>query len=105
MGFRSTITGQDYHYEWPDWFIDKYKDRFIITDSTLISSRYESKFYTNEVFEDIQRAMDWEQFSFSITYVLLHENSAITRIVISKDKITYNWMDEGYEADSVYMQG
>ena len=105
MGFRSTITGEDYHFEWPTWFIDKYQDIFLLSDSTCINNRWETKFYDNVVFEDIQKAIDWEQFTWPITYAILHEDGAISRVIISKDKIKYNWMEEGHEADHVWCQG
>ena len=104
MGFRSTITGEDYFIEWPQWFRDKYDYRFLLMDSTCINNRCETKFYDNEVFEDIQKAIDWNEFDFPIVYAVLHEDGEISRVTISKDKIIYEWLFDGYEARHVWMQ-
>ena len=111
MGYRSTITGQDYPIKWPDWFKDKYQGRFLLMDSTCINNKYETKFYDNDVFEDIQKAIDWEEFRIgrtdkylNVVYAILHEDGAISKVVIFMDKIEYTWMEEGHEADAVWMQ-
>ena len=107
MGFRSTITGQYYGIKWPDWFTEKYKDKFILSNSTLISSRYETKFYDNELFNDIHKAIDWETYlpGINVIYAILHEDGVISKVAISKDKIEYTWMDELCDADHVWCQG
>jgi len=103
MGFRSTITTQHYGFKWPEWFKDKYP-WFIFPSGSLVCSKYESKFYNNEVFEDMQKAIDWPNFPLNFVCAILHEDGSISKVIITKDKIIYWWMDDGCEADNVWVQ-
>lgn len=100
MGYRSTITSNCYGYELPKWFIDKHDNRSLIFNYTILSSKVESKYYDNELFEDYQKALIelgvLEPDSFDVYAVLLHEDGEVTRITISYDKIEYELLTNDY---------
>jgi len=110
MGFRSTLVSQDYQGELPNWFKKKYNDYILFSDGLTVSSKREAKFYTNEFFEDYQKAVNesgfWDDKSIEIIIVVLAEDGSVSKVVISNDEIKYYiLMDELYEAKSVWNGG
>jgi hypothetical protein len=91
MGFRSTFTTSDYNIKWPEWFFEKYKERVLFSNEHIgaISSKGESKHYTSELVDDIQKAIDWNEIHDGINFILvyLHECGGITRCEINRDSI------------------
>lgn len=108
MGFRSTIISEHYAGILPDWFKDKYKDRLSFPDGILLASISEWKYYSNDVFEDFQKALHdidwWKDHNLTVTIAVLHEDSNISKVVVGKENIKYFIMKEYYEDDRVWMQ-
>lgn len=105
MGFRSTFTTVDYGaIEWPEWFKEKYKENVSFNESGrgAIHSKSECKTYGIwiDLHVDIQKAINWEQFTLKFVLVYLHECGGITRCQISKDSIKWSepdsWRSEEY---------
>lgn len=95
MGFRSTfITTDNYNPEWPKWIRDKYKESiyFPIDHSGCLCSIHEHKTYDSwkTLHEDIQKAIDWNQFKGRFTLIFLHECGDVTRCEIEKDSIQWS---------------
>ena len=94
MGFRSTFTTQDYTIKWPQWFQDKYAATilFPVSGSGAIHSAGEDKCYGawGSLHEDIQRAIDWDDFCLHFVLVYLHECGGVTRCQIERDKIKWS---------------
>ena len=109
MGFRSTLVSQDYPGKLPNWFKEKYNDYILFSNGLTVSSKREAKFYTNEFFEDYQKAVNesgfWDDKSIEIVIVVLAEDGFVSKVLISKDEIKYIMMDEGYEATQVWNLG
>ncbi len=94
MGFRSTFVTEDYSIAWPQWFRDKYgaSIHFPASGSGAISSAHEEKCYglLGDLPEDIQKAIDWKDFSLSFVVVFLHECGGVTRCQIERDSIKWS---------------
>lgn len=110
MGFRSTLISEHYSAQIPEWFVEKYKEKIICIDGTLIASKTEFKIYDNEVFEDFQKALiesgifnDVSE-RFSVAIAVLAEDEFISKVEIRKSSIKYLWMQEMEEAEHVWMQ-
>jgi hypothetical protein len=107
MGFRSTLTTQYYGHELPEWFKEKHKDNFLISN-TLVSQR-EWKFYSgNEFFEDYQKALIEVcllKNGFKVVSVVLAEDGYITKVIITENEIKYILMEDGHEWDGVWNRG
>ena len=89
MGFRSTITMQDYGQKWPAWLLEKYKRHDFPTSGPL-SFKFECKIYDDEIFLDMRKALLENNYNFSSMRVIaLHECGGVTAIDISKEGITY----------------
>jgi hypothetical protein len=58
-GFRSTFVCEDYLIQWPDWFLEKYKDYIWLNEANrltdVLASRKEGKTY--KVFKDLPPAL------------------------------------------------
>jgi hypothetical protein len=103
MGFRSTFITEDQDaWEWPDWFVMKYRsstnfslDPFSSRYTGPLSSMFQGKCGVcggwAELPEDIQKAIPWEKFNWDMNYILvyLHECGGITRVQIEKNRIIY----------------
>jgi len=89
MGFRSTLTTYDYPIKWPDWFRKKYEFSIGCNGRGALYSIGEHKTYTEWLTlpEDIQKAIDWDEFTLNFVLVYLHECGGITRYQIGKDSI------------------
>jgi len=109
MGFRSTLISQDYFGNLPEWFKDKYKDYILFPSGLMVTSKHEAKYYDNDFFEDYQKAIFesgfWDETDIDIAIVVLAEDGFITKVIISKKKIKYIWMEEGIDSDYVWCQG
>jgi hypothetical protein len=104
MGFRSTLVTQHNYLPLPEWFIEKYKDRFYMNGSDYpdgtknglpIASRFEIKTYFphgEELPADIQKVIreSADDTSIELVFVWLHECGGITRVQIDKDNIIYS---------------
>lgn len=106
MGYRCTICSNDRPgYQLPQWFKDKYQNHFLMPDGLTIYTKLERKFYDNEFFEDYQKAMIESGFfcnEFTKMYVaVLGEDGAMFRVVINKDKISYDYLDDYLETDGI----
>lgn len=110
MGFRSTFTTEDYGLKWPQWFRDKYAGAIWFTkdgSGPLHSVREKGHMMWGALHEDIQRAIDWSEFSLTFVLVYLHECGGITRCQIEKDSIKWSepeaWRNtEGVEHNYCY---
>jgi hypothetical protein len=107
MGYLSTLITNQYPFELPAWFGDKYADKIIVIDGTLIASRRWAKIYDNEVFEDLQKALiesglfvEAKNLDFNVA--VLHEDGLISKVVIGIDSIQYYLMDTHIELDCVW---
>lgn len=108
MGFYSTFVTEDAYIEWPDWFIEKYKDWVYFKDnkSGLISSKQESKTYSTweDLPEDIQKVLkessEWD-YKDNFILVYLHECGGITRCQINGFSITWSEPETWKEVDDV----
>lgn len=96
MGFRTKMMTEDYQgIKVPEWFVLKYPQYNYGGDTGTfllsISSKNERKFYgvikDEEIFKDIQKILVEEDFTGSLSVVLLHECGGITLVIISRDKI------------------
>lgn len=106
MGFRSTFTTECYSIEWPDWFVEKYKEwvHFPGDRKGSISSSTEGKTYGifEDLHSDIQKVIDWEWLSpLNFVLVYLHECGGITRCQIERDRIVWSEPDGWRETDGV----
>ncbi len=106
MGYRCTLCSNDRPgYELPQWFKDKYQDYFFFPDGLTISTKFERKFYDNEFFEDYQKAMiesGFFDFEYSkMKLAVLGEEGAVFRVVILKDKINYDLLDNYLSTDGI----
>ena len=90
MGFRSMFCTEDFPYQWPDWFREKYQKTIHVPEKGPLSSKRECKFYSawSELEEDIQKAVDWGQYDH-LVMVYLHECGGITRVEITKSAIRF----------------
>ena len=107
MGFRSTLTTQHYGYKMPEWFKEKYNDKFLITD-TLVSQREWKMYSGNEFFEDYQRALievGILKNGFKVVCAVLAEDDNITKVVITDSQIKYFLMEDRILLDGVWNQG
>jgi hypothetical protein len=99
MGYRCTICSNDRGgHELPQWFKEKYQNHFLMPYGLTVYTKNERKFYDNEFFEDYQKAMIESGF-FHSEYTKMHlavlgEDGAIFRVVINKDKINYDYLDD-----------
>ena len=96
MGFRSKLMSEDFSgIQVPDWFIEKHPKLHYGWDTwkpiLSISSRSERKFYSKfkeeDIFVDIQKVLQENEFTGFMSVVLLHECGGVTLVKISKDKI------------------
>tara|TARA_R110000772_G_scaffold145504_1_gene255484 strand:+ start:27846 stop:28187 length:342 start_codon:yes stop_codon:yes gene_type:complete len=113
MGFRSTICSDHYAGVLPEWFKEKYKDRLLFPNGTLIVSKSEWKYYDNELFEDYQKALKEIDFwlknrlsEFEVNIAVLHEDGKISKVVILPDSIKYYWtqVNPYFYKENVWMQ-
>lgn len=111
MGFRSTLISEHYSATIPDWFAEKYKKKINVIDGTLIASKTEFKIYSNEIFEDFQRALIESGFfenlsdNFSVAIAVMGEDQVISKVEIRHNSIKYFWMDACLEAKYVWCEG
>lgn len=105
MGFRSTFVSQDYDIDWPEWFVDKYKDTVHFTESKsgVICSKSEGKTYGvfSELEIDIQNAIDWNSHNIPFVIVWLHECGGITRVQIEQGEIKFSEPSEWAKTNGV----
>lgn len=109
MGFRSTLCSEHYPGELPEWFKEKYNQIILFPAGLLVVSKSEAKYYTNDFFEDYQKAVKqsgfWEDGDLDISLAVLAEDGVISNVVITKDNIKYFCMQEAYESNHVWQQG
>ena len=103
MGYRSVFITEDMYMELPVWFYDKYKDSInfgnhvfnngISSKSSFpLSSKSERKFYQgakDEMFIDLSKVIEelQDDFTKSISLLLLHEDQELSSVVITADTI------------------
>ena len=103
MGFRSTVTSQDYSVKWPKWFVEKYSVVLYFNkdaDNPLCSI-VEAKTYglLDQLHTDVQKSLieqagpAWEDYDIPFVFVYLHECGGITRCEISKADIKWSEPD------------
>lgn len=106
MGYRSTLVSNNYGGDLPNWFKEKYSDRLLYPDGTMIVSKSEYKHYDNDLFNDYQKALIEIDFfpsdDFIIGIAVIGENRIITKVLISKDEIRYILMNEGCDYNEVW---
>lgn len=94
MGFRSTVVTDDWRVAWPEWFKDKYVGSLTFgkDGNGPLAPLFECKSYGawNELAEDVQRAIDWEDFPSNFVMVFLHECGGVTRCQIERDRIAWS---------------
>lgn len=92
MGYRHIMHTISYTVNWPEWFINKYKGRFVFNEGT-IKTKVEAKFYTDEFFIDVQKALNkigfFKEYDVPYEIYLISEEVVFNRVVISFDKIMY----------------
>lgn len=105
MGFRSTLTTEDYNIMWPDWFVEKYKDfiHFREDNRGPLAAKFEAKVYDTfmDLCTDIQKAIDWDKFVEHFILVYLHECGGVTRCQISKSGVKYTEPETWVNSDGV----
>lgn len=112
MGFRSNFITEDMRgIEVPRWFNEKYPQHYCWRNNNTgqyffpIMQPWESKFYSalaeTEIFLDIQRILRESDSTIDIVLILLHECGGITRVKITKEKITGREPTEWKEVESV----
>jgi hypothetical protein len=96
MGFRSKMMTEDMRgIKVPDWFISKHPTLNYGWESywpvMSLSSRFERKFYDiikdTELFTDIQKVLVENNFTSTLSVVLLHECGGITLVLINHESI------------------
>ena len=106
MGFRSTICSQHYSGELPKWFKDKYNDLVSFPDGLLVVSIKDSKRYSNEFFEDYQKAVKesgfWNQSNIEISIAVLAECGFISKVVVTDSEVRYYWVDDFTDGDGIW---
>lgn len=94
MGFRTTLTTQDYNITWPDWFVEKYKHCIYFGENNKgsLHTKFECKTYESfvDLPNDIQKSIDWDYFLNNFVMVYLHECGGITRCQIERDSIKWS---------------
>lgn len=110
MGFRSTLISEHYSAELPSWIKEKYNDRILFIEGTLIASKTEFKIYTNDLFEDFQKALIecgfFEEYEYEVSIAILAEDGVISKVEVFKNEIKYFWMEkQDFEVDYVWQQG
>jgi hypothetical protein len=109
MGYRSTFISQDYVAKLSEWIKEKWSDKVLFIQGTLVATKFEWKIYDNEFFEDYQKAVIesgfWSDRNIPICFAVIAEDDFISKVKIYKDKIEYFLMDEGHEWDHVWLQG
>ena len=108
MGYRCTLCSNDLPgAEFPQWFKDKYQDKFLFIDGLTLTTKQERKFYDNEFFEDYQKAIiesgyfDEMSDSYEVYLSVLGEDGSIHRVTITKNKITISLMCEHLETSEI----
>jgi len=104
MGFRSTMISLDAIPAPSKEFEDKYKNwinvqRWGKIDRCIMHTVSEGKFYDWEVFKDYQRCVDWDRFDYEriAAFVVLTECASIVRVIVTKESIKCEYMNEGKE--------
>lgn len=104
MGFRSTMISQDCIPAPSKEFDKKYMNwinvqRWSTIDRCIIYTTVEGKFYDWEVFKDYQRCVDWDNLDYerNAAFVVLTECASIVRVIVCKDSIKCEYMNEGQE--------
>lgn len=105
MGYRSTfITNEIYTDEIPEWFREKYQGAYNFGDvkdgSVVISSNWETKYYAlqdDELFADISKLLKEIDVSYDIAGALVHEDGEVSRVIIGKDFVKVQHMQDGGE--------
>jgi len=109
MGFNSILVSEHYMGDLPNWFKDKYSDRLLYPDGTLIVSKTEWEYYTNDIFEDYRKALIeigfFDDFDYSVGIAVMGEDQVMSKVLVSKDDITYNWMNEFFGSDQIWGGG
>lgn len=111
MGFRSTITSEEFEPEdFPDWFREKYKRLF--PNPQWHCFALDQRITTYRAMEnlplDIKKALNetrWSKPGFqrkAFVYVWLHECGGITRIQVEKDQIFVTSPNEWIRPNSSY---
>jgi len=104
MGFRSTLTSEDYPIEWPEWFKKDYD--MLIASGGMLRSEWEMKAYAyDELPNAIQKALEEVQPTLlddeGYTIVWLHECGGVTKVQIMHDEILIatptQWATQTYE--------
>jgi hypothetical protein len=95
MGFRSTFTTEQWGFDWPEWFREKYNDTICFREAGYgtIHASTEAKLYGGwlNLAEDIQKAIAWpEESKPSFVVLFLHECGGITRCQIQQDSIRWS---------------
>lgn len=106
MGYRCTLISSDLIGNGlPVWFKEKYDDRFLFSEGIMVSSKQERKFYDNEFFEDYQKAIIesgfWNDNSLKVLLVVLGDDGAVFKVIISPIEIKYYLMSEYLETDEI----
>ena len=90
MGYTHVIISDCYiGIKLPDWFVEKYSDRYHI-DGAFISSKGWAKYYDNSFFEDTQNALVEVGFPLQNYVILaLSEDKRTNKVIITENAIKY----------------
>lgn len=101
MGYRSTFVTSHCDITWPDWFREKYARSVFFTDSGVIASKCEGKFYSpgvglfGELVDDIAK-VDAVQGNPAFYLAVMHEDGLIDRYSFPKDGEPVRVMQSDY---------
>lgn len=86
MGYRSTLITDQWDFKFPDWFAEKYKDRYNFgeNNSLPLSSKTEVSRFIDDIEDDIVRCLQEQNSNWRICAVWLYEDGKIARIVFDK---------------------
>ncbi len=87
MGYRSTLITDHWDFKFPDWFVEKYKERYNFgkNNSLPLSSKTEVRRFWDNAEEDIVKCLLEQKSDWRILAIWLHGDGKITRIVFDKN--------------------
>ena len=107
MGYRHTLVSVHYGGNLPEWFKEKWGFAFYF-NGIVVSSKTETKHYTNSFFEDYQKALKeagrWSELSTPVYVAVMSGDGVVTKARITDKTITYT-ADTGDDVPGVDYYG